>query len=174
MAFLTPKHLVEKLNLRVGASVADIGSGSGAYIESLALAVGDEGKVYAVDIHKDMLDTTKKSLEERGFQNIDIIWADIEEGIYLDSYSLDAVVLSNTLFMLEDKKRALKEIKRVLIPEGLVLVVDWSKSHSGIGPHTDHVVTESEAEDLFVEASFRIVSRLPAGSFHYAFLAKSL
>ncbi len=174
MAFLTPKHLVEKLNLRAGASVADIGSGSGAYIESLALAVGDEGKVYAVDIHKDMLDMTKKSLEERGFQNIDIIWADIEEGIYLDSYSLDAVVLSNTLFMLEDKKRALKEIKRVLIPEGLVLVVDWSKSHSGIGPHPDHVVTEGEAEDLFVSGGFRIVSRLPAGAFHYAFLAKSL
>jgi ubiquinone/menaquinone biosynthesis C-methylase UbiE len=174
MAFLTPKHLVEKLNLRTGASVADIGSGSGAYIESLALAVGEEGKVYTVDIHKDMLDTTKKALEERGFQNIDIIWADIEEGVYLDSYSLDAVVLSNTLFMLDDKKKALKEIKRVLIPEGLVLVVDWSKSHSGVGPHVDHVVTESEAEDLFVSAGFRLVSRFPAGSFHYAFVAKSL
>lgn len=174
MAFLTPASLVSTLALRSGASVADIGSGSGAYLALLARAVGEEGKVYAVDLHKEVLTSTKKSLDEMGYQNIDIIWADIEEGLYLDSYALDAVVLSNTLFMLENKAAAIKEIKRVLIPEGLVLVVEWSQSHNGIGPHKDHVVSEGVAEDLFVSAGFRILKRLPAGHYHYAFLAKSL
>jgi ubiquinone/menaquinone biosynthesis C-methylase UbiE len=174
MAFLTPASLVNTLALRSGASVADIGSGSGAYLAHLARAVGEEGKVYAVDIHKDALVSTKKALNEMGYQNIDIIWSDIEEGLYLDSYSLDSVVLSNTLFMLENKEAAIKEIKRVLIPEGLVLVVEWSQSHNGIGPHKDHVVREVEAENLFISSGFRIVKRLPAGHFHYAFLAKSL
>lgn len=174
MAFLTPEHLIDHLILRQGASVADIGSGSGAYLVSLARKVGEEGKVYAVDIHKEVLDTTKKMLDDLGFMNVDVIWANIEEGLYLDSYSLDAVILSNTLFMIEDKKLALKEIKRVLIPEGLVLVVDWSHSHGGLGPHADHIINENDAENLFITSGFRIVSRLPAGSYHYAFLAKSL
>lgn len=174
MAFLTPDHMVERLSLREGARVADIGSGSGAYLESLLRSVGDEGTVYAIDIHKELLDTTKESLLRKGFMNLDTIWADIEEGVYLDSYSLDAVVMSNVLFMIEDKKRALKEVKRIVIPNGLVLVVDWSKSHGGIGPHRDHVFSESKAEDLFISSGFSIVARLPAGDFHYAFLAKSL
>ncbi len=174
MAFLTPASLVDMLVLRNGASVADVGSGSGAYLAHLAKCVGEEGKVYAVDIHKEALTSTKKTLDDMGYQNIDIIWADIEEGLYLDSYALDAVVLSNTLFMLENKEAAIKEIKRVLIPEGLVLVVEWSQSHNGIGPHKDHVVNESKAEDLFVSGGFRIMKRLPAGHYHYAFLAKSL
>ncbi len=174
MAFLTPEHLIDHLFIRDGGVVADIGSGSGAYLISLAKKVGEEGKVYAVDIHKEVLDSAKKTLDALGYVNVDIIWADIEEGLYLDSYSLDAVVVSNTLFMIEDKKKALKEIKRVLIPEGLALVVDWSKSHAGIGPHKDHVFTESQAEDLFVSGGFRIMARLPAGDYHYAFIAKSL
>jgi ubiquinone/menaquinone biosynthesis C-methylase UbiE len=174
MAFLTPEYLLEHLALRTGATVADIGAGSGAYVALLAKKVGEEGRVYAIDIHKEALDTTKKTLDTLGYMNVEIIWADIEEGLFLDSYSLDAVVLSNTLFMLEDKLRALQEIKRVLIPHGLVLVVDWSQSHGGIGPHKDHVVPEGEAENLFIKSGFGIVERLPAGNFHYAFLAKSL
>lgn len=173
MAFLTPEHLIEHLFIRKGGTVADIGSGSGAYLIPLARKVGEEGKVYAIDIHKEVLDTAKKTLDSLGYINVDIIWANIEEGVYLDSYALDAVVLSNTLFMLEHKEQALREIKRVLIPEGLMLVVDWSKSHGGIGPHTDHVVTEAQAEDLCIKSGFTIVSRLPAGEYHYAFIAKS-
>lgn len=174
MAFLTPARMIERLALRAGARVADIGSGSGAYLEPLLRAVGDEGTVYAIDIHKELLDTTKDALSRKGFMNLDTIWADIEEGVYLDSYSLDSVVMSNVLFMIEDKKRALKEVKRIVIPHGYVLVVDWSKSHGGIGPHKDHVFSERMAEDLFITSGFSIAARLPAGDFHYAFLAKSL
>lgn len=171
MAFLSPDHLVEKLYLKDGSRVADVGSGSGAYVVSLARSVGEKGKVYAVDIHRDALHTLHNSLTKAGYLNTDIIWADIEKGIYIEDYDLDAVVLSNVLFQLENIQTGLKEVSRVLKPEGQVLVVDWKDSFSGIGPHPGAVVTESRAEEELRKAGFHVRERLPAGDYHYAFIA---
>ncbi len=171
MAFLSPDHLVDHLHLPPHATVADIGAGSGAYTIALARKVGDEGKVYAIDVHREALDTLQSSLQKAGFMNTDIIWCDIERGAYLDSYTLDAVVLSNVLFTLDDIPAALHEVGRLLVPGGEVLVVDWRGSFGGIGPHEDHIVTQEKAEEEFHTQGFTILRHLPAGTYHYAFIA---
>lgn len=171
MSFLTPEHLVERLFLKKGSRVADIGAGSGAYVVSLARAVGDEGKVFAVDIHRDALHTLHNSLIKAGYLNTDIIWADVEKGIHIEDYDLDAVILSNILFQLENIQLALKEVNRVLKPEGQLLIVDWKDSFGGIGPHPGAVVTESRAEEELRKVGFHIRERLPAGDYHYALIA---
>ena len=98
MSFLTPEHLVRELYLKPGDRVCDIGCGSGAYTIALAEEVGETGQVYAVDIHRDALHTLAGTLEKRGFQNVEMLWADVEDHIPVDGYSLDAVVVSNVLF----------------------------------------------------------------------------
>jgi ubiquinone/menaquinone biosynthesis C-methylase UbiE len=172
--FLTPEHLVERLYLKRGAKVGDFGAGAGAYAIALAEAVGDEGKVYAIDLHRDHLQTLENTVRKMGFLSIDTMWANIEDGTHLDAYTLDAVVLSNVLFQIERKDDVLKEVERVLIPGGRVLCVDWSSSHGGLGPHKDHVFPEAQAEELFTRHGFSIGERLPAGDFHYAFIATKL
>ncbi len=169
--FLTPDHLVRELGLKVGDKVADIGAGTGAYTIALSREVGEVGQVYAVDVHREALHTLSYALEKRNILNVDVLWADVEKDISIDRYSLDAVVMSNILFQLEDIPSALKTVSMLLKPEGLLLIVDWSQSHAGIGPHPDHVITESRAESLVTEAGFRVLKRLPAGDYHYAFVA---
>lgn len=172
--FLTPDHLVRELNLKPGDRVADLGCGTGAYTIALAREVGDMGQVYAVDVHREQLHTLAGTLERQKLLNVDILWADIEKGIPIDAYSLDAVVMSNILFQLHDIDAALSHVAKILKPEGQLLVVDWTKSHGGIGPHTDHVVHEERAEALAHKHGFRMQKRLPAGDFHYAFIALSV
>ena len=172
--FLTPDHLVRELNLKPGDRVADLGCGTGAYTIALAKEVGDIGQVFAVDIHRDQLHTLAGTLERQKLLNVEMLWADIEKGIPIDAYSLDAVVMSNILFQLEDIDTALSYVAKILKPEGELLVVDWSQSHGGIGPHADHVVTEEKAETLTQKHGFRLVKRLPAGDYHYAFVALSV
>ncbi len=173
MSFLTPEHLVRELYLKKGDKVADIGCGSGAYTIALSREVGDIGQVYAVDVHREMLRSLTLTFEKNNILNIDTIWADVENEINIESYSLDAVVLSNVLFQLENKGAALNNVCKILKPGGQLLVVDWSDSHSGIGPHKDHVLDEQAAETLISKHGFRIIKRLPAGKYHYAFLAIS-
>ena len=172
--FLTPDHLVNELYLKPGDKVADIGCGTGAYTVALSRVVGDVGQVYAVDVHRDMLHTLEATLARMSILNVDIVWANIEEKIPVEKFSLDAVVLSNVLFQLEDHAKALNMVHDLLKPEGQLLVVDWSHSHKGVGPHESHVVNEARAEDMMQKHGFRIVKRLPAGDFHYAFVALSV
>lgn len=75
MAFLTPAHMVERLYLQKGNKVADFGTGSGAYALELAHAVTDTGKVYAIDLHRDSLQTLEHVAAKRGFLNIETVWA---------------------------------------------------------------------------------------------------
>ena len=172
--FLTPDHLVRELYLKPGDRVCDVGCGTGAYTVALSREVGEIGQVYALDIHRDALHTLTSTLERQNILNVDVIWADIEKDTPIEKYSLDAAVMSNVLFQLEDISKALQHVATLLKPEGQLLVVDWSASHSGIGPHKDHVITEAEAEELVSKNGFRVVKRLPAGDYHYAFIALSM
>jgi ubiquinone/menaquinone biosynthesis C-methylase UbiE len=172
--FLTPDHLVRELYLKPGDRVADLGCGTGAYTIALAKEVGDMGQVFAVDVHRDMLHTLAGTLERQKLLNVEMLWADIEKGIPIDAYSLDAVVMSNILFQLHDIDAALSYVAKILKPEGMLLVVEWSQSHEGIGPHPDHVVSEEKAEALAQKHGFRMQKRLPAGDYHYAFIAVSM
>jgi ubiquinone/menaquinone biosynthesis C-methylase UbiE len=172
--FLTPEHLVEKMVLKKGSVVADFGSGSGAYTIALLETVGIEGKVYAIDIHRDALKTLETEASKQGFQNLEIMWVDLDEKTHLADLSLDGAVISNTLFLLDKPERAVEELARVLKPGATCLCVEWSKSGGGIGPKGSHLIKQDHAEALFQEKGFTIHSRLPAGDYHYAFLAIKL
>ncbi len=171
MSFLTPEHLVRELYLKPSDRVADIGCGTGVYTIALAQEVGVTGQVYAIDVHREALHTLAGTLDKRGIVNVEMIWADAEKEVPIDAYSLDAVVLSNVLFQFDKIDKAIINIARLIKPEGQLLVVDWSDSHGGVGPHTSHVVQEEQAITLVQKHGFRILKRLPAGDYHYAFLA---
>jgi ubiquinone/menaquinone biosynthesis C-methylase UbiE len=174
MSFLTPEHLVRELYLQPGDRACDLGCGTGAYTIALAQEVGDMGLVYAVDVHREALHTLAGTLDKRGILNVEMLWADAEKGIAIDAYSLDTVVISNTLFQFDDIEVVLSYVAKILKPEGQLLVVEWSASHGGIGPHPSRVIDEEHAIRLVQKHGFRMLKRLPAGSYHYAFIALSV
>lgn len=173
MSFLTPEHLVKELYLKPGDRVADIGCGTGVYTIALAHEVGAMGQVYAVDVHREALHTLAGTLDKRGIINVEMIWADAEKAISIDAYSLDALVLSNVLFQFDSIDKVLSLVSKLVKPEGQLLVVDWSDSHGGVGPHPSHVIQEEHAISLVQAHGFRLLKRLPAGNYHYAFIAIS-
>ena len=171
MNFSDPRSNVLQIGLRDGMSVGDLGAGSGHYSIAAAAAVGLNGKVYAIDVQEDVLKHLKDSAHRTGgHRNIETIWGNIEKmgGTKLRDQSLDAVILSNTLFQLEHKEETIKEIKRVLKSQGKLLVVDWAGAYGGMGPAPEHVVSEHEAEELFITGGFYKVKDFRAGPHHYA------
>jgi len=173
MNFTEPKLHIDALGLNPGDVVVDLGAGSGSYAIVAGEVVTPRGIIYAVDLNRDLLTRLKKDSQEKGLANVDIVWGDIEikNGVKLNDTIADAVLLCNTLFMVEDKKGLLKEIKRLLKQKGKVLVVEWSDSHGGIGPHKDHVFSETDAKQLFVDNGFTISHISDDTSYHYRFVA---
>jgi ubiquinone/menaquinone biosynthesis C-methylase UbiE len=170
MNFSDPRSNVLQMGLREGMKVADIGAGSGQFSLAAAAAVGVDGRVYAVDIQEDVLKHLKDSAHRAGRRNVDTIWGNIEKtaGTKLRDQSVDAVILSNTLFQLEHKEEAVREIKRILKPGGRLLVVDWAGSYGGMGPSPEHVVSEHDAEELFITGGFYKAKDFRSGPHHYA------
>ena len=102
--FSDPQRNIEQFELTEGMSVADLGAGSGFYSISAARVVGD-GKVYAVDVQRDLLTKLSGDAQKSHLTNIEVIWGDAEKsgGTKLGNDSMDAVIISNILFQLQDK-----------------------------------------------------------------------
>ena len=169
MSFLDPQNNIEQLELSEGMIVADLGVGSGFYTLAAAEAVGSSGRVYAIDVQKDMLDHVKNLAKERKLHNVEVIWADIEKlgGTRLKEAFVDIAIVSNVLFQIEEKNNFLNETKRILKPNGRVLVVDWADSFSGLGPAQENIVTRDQSEELFEQNGFELIKDISAGDHHY-------
>jgi ubiquinone/menaquinone biosynthesis C-methylase UbiE len=155
--------------------VADLGAGAGHYTLAAAAIVEPGGRVYSIDIQEDVLTHLRDSVVRAGWRNVETVWGNIEKpgGTKLKDQSMDAVILSNTLFQLEHKLAAMREIKRILRKDGKLLVVDWAGSYDGMGPAPHHVVREHTAEEIFIEGGFYKVKSFRSGPHHYAILFTS-
>ena len=170
MQFSEPKSNILQMGLKEGMKVGEFGAGSGHYALAAAHIVGHSGKVYAIDIQEDVLKHLKDSAYRQHLRNVDTVWGNIEKpgGTKLRENALDAAVIANTLFQVEDKKAAITEIDRVLKAGGKLLVIDWAGSYGGIGPTPNNVISEHAAERMFIDAGFHKVKDFRAGAHHYA------
>jgi ubiquinone/menaquinone biosynthesis C-methylase UbiE len=169
MSFAKPEENIKHLGLVAGNHVADFGAGTGHYSFAAARVVGSEGRVYAIDIQKDLLDRVHQEAEQRGFRNVHVLWGDTETvgGSKLKVDAVDAVIASNILFQVENKSGFVHEVKRVLKKGGKVMVVDWSESFAGLGPTSQQVVTEDIVRTLFENNGFALEKTFDGGAHHY-------
>jgi len=171
--FSDPDKNIDQFDLGRGNYVGDFGAGTGFYSFAAADAVGPSGKVYAIDVQKDLLERLKNEARNvRHLNNVDIVWADLEHlgGTRLRDSSLDAVIVANVFFMLQQKDNACLEIKRVLKPGGRVLFVDWASSFGGIGPQPQDVFPEDKAREIFTKNGFTEDRTIGAGAQHYGII----
>ena len=172
--FADPLTNVRNLSLEPGMTVADFGAGAGAYTLPLAAKVGAAGRVYAVEIQKDLLSRLEREVENRKIGNVSFVWGDIETigGSKLNDNSLDFVLLSNILFQLSGLYQVSLEVKRVLKPGARAAVIEWSDSFAGLGPKADQVVKPETVKQVFAEAGLDFIKDFPAGDHHYGLIFK--
>ncbi len=166
--FTDPLKNLKTLGLKEDSIVADLGAGTG-YYSVAAGALVSRGKVYAVELQKDFLDTLKKKVTEAHLNNVEIILGDVERlgGTRIGDEIVDAVIASNVLFQMEDKGKFIEEIKRILKPNGRVLLIDWSESSILNG---QSIVPKKEAQEMFTQKGFKIDREIDAGSHHYGMI----
>ncbi len=172
MHFADPMTNILQMGLRDGMKVADLGTGSGHYALAATGVVGPAGQVYAIDIQEEVLARVRDHARTRMHKNLETIWGDLERtgGTRLRDGVLDAAVLSNVLFQLEQKEQAVAEVRRILAPGGKLLVIDWTGAHDGLGPSENLVVSEAAAEELFIGGGFHKVKSFSGGPHHYSLL----
>ena len=127
-----PEQLLSALQIRPGATVADIGSGTGYFTWRLAQHVGRQGKVYAVDVQQSMLDLTKAAVAAHKLSNVEYVLA-TDSSPRLPERSVDFVFIAYAYHEFGDPDAVMAAIRRALKPGGRVLVLEYAKE-SNIAP----------------------------------------
>ncbi|MEZ5965548.1 MAG: class I SAM-dependent methyltransferase [Planctomycetota bacterium] len=138
--------------VREGMAVADVGAGTGLFTFLFATRVGDEGRVYAVDIAPRFIDHIRDVAKQRSLANVEAVLCS-DRSVELPPASVDAVFVCDTYHHFEYPKNTLASIHRALRPSGTLLVVDfiripgtsrpWILEHVRAGQ--DEVTREIEA-----------------------------
>lgn len=116
--------LIQHARLEPGLRVLELACGTGDPALEIARRVGPEGRVTATDLSAQMLDVCRKNASAAGLANMDFAVADAEE-LRFPSASFDRVTSRLGVMYFVDVQRALAEIKRVLVPGGVVALQVW-------------------------------------------------
>ena len=122
-----PDTLVNSLEIRAGATVAEIGCGTGYFTWRLARAVGSTGKVYAVDITQDRLDRTAATVAQHQFKVQTVLGTETDS--HLPEASLDLVFMANAYHEFSNPEAMLAAARKSLKPAGRLVLVEYAEGY---------------------------------------------
>jgi ubiquinone/menaquinone biosynthesis C-methylase UbiE len=120
---LSPSRLVRRLGLKPDFTVLELGPGPGFFSSAVARAL-PTGKLVLIDIQPEMLDMAKARLDRKGIGNVDYRQGDAI-ALPAETESFDVVFLVAVLGEVPDRRACLREIHRVLRPNGLLSVTEF-------------------------------------------------
>jgi ubiquinone/menaquinone biosynthesis C-methylase UbiE len=118
--FVTRTRLREALTPSPGERMLEVGPGTGYYALDVAEWIAP-GRLDIFDLQQEMLDHTLARAARRGRKNIAAARGDARALPYADA-SFDAAYLAVVLGEIPDPPAALSELRRVLKPEGRLVV----------------------------------------------------
>ena len=115
---------IKSLALRTGERVLDVGCGTGLLLQLMSKEVGDSGEAVGVDLSAEMLEFAMQRCGE--FSNVRLSQGNAED-LEFNPESFDVVTCTQTLLYVDHVEQALREIHRVLKPQGRIAVLetDW-------------------------------------------------
>ena len=122
-------EVIEKLRLKPGDIVADIGSGSGTFSIPMAKAIAPNGILYAVDIDQKMLDYVAEKAKKEGVTNLRTVLGEYDDH-KLPVKNADVAFLHRTLHMIEHRQAYLNATAPYLKPDGRIVVIDKNREDS--------------------------------------------
>jgi len=121
--FSVPRmEILKEVGIKAGSRVLDFGCGPGGYVVPASTLVGESGKVYALDIHPLAIRSVQRLISVKGLANVETILSDCQTG--LPDESVDVSLLYDTYHNLSEPEGVLKELHRVLKPDGLLSFSD--------------------------------------------------
>lgn len=122
--------ILAAIQLKPGMGVADIGAGTGLYMEPLSKSVGAKGKVFAVDISPNFAKHLKARAKDENLENVQVVLCnDRETG--LKPNSVDRAFLCDVYHHFEFPQSTLKSIFNALRPGGQLVLVDFHREIEG-------------------------------------------
>jgi ubiquinone/menaquinone biosynthesis C-methylase UbiE len=161
---LSPEETLKKIGLDGSETICDIGAGSGLFARAAARMTS--GPVYALDIDAEILEKLREKAETEGLANIKPV-AISDFSYPLASNSIDLVLMVTVLHEIDQKDLLLTEIRRILKPSGRVVIVEFRKEDTPMGPPPVHRIAADAVKALFTGNGFDLLQDFLVGDDFY-------
>ena len=138
-AWQQPGRIMDALGIGDGSTVADLGAGGGWFTVRIARRVGPNGRVYAEDVQRQMIESIERRVQREGFRNVRAILG-TDTDPKLPRVSCDAVLIVDAYHEVEDRVTLLENVREALAPNGRLGIVDFRTDGGGPGPDIDERV----------------------------------
>ncbi len=162
--------LFSKLKLREGMIFLDLACGKGLYAIAVAEAMGEKGRVYAVDLWEEGIADLRKEISARGLKNVTAIVADVSKKIPLEDKQVDLCLMTTVLHDLAQVRAhegALREVRRILKPEGILAIIEFEKIDGPPGLPLHIRLNPEEVERMVDGYGFKKRGTQPVGPYNY-------
>ena len=154
-AYQKPHETVMSLGLKEGETIADIGAGSGYFAFRFSHHVGENGRVYAVDINPDMIVYMNRRIRDMKVKNVVTVLSAPDDPLLMDG-SIDRFFICETWHHIENKTQYLALMKKMLKPGGQVIIVDFQKRDLPLGPPDEMKIAREDVIKQLQEAGFQL------------------
>jgi ubiquinone/menaquinone biosynthesis C-methylase UbiE len=152
----SPDLAVRLLRIPRGATVADIGAGSGYFTVRLARAVGDKGRVYATDLQPGMLELLQKNIARERLANVTPVLGTVADP-RLPEASIDLVLMVDVYHELSQPQTMLRRIREALKPDGRLALIEYRAEDPDVPIRPEHKMTKAQVRLEVEHEGFRQV-----------------
>ena len=149
-----PDLALRLLRIRKGATVADIGAGSGYWTIRLAKSVGPTGKVYASDIQAGMLTLLQQNVTRAKIDNVTPVLGTIDDP-KLPSESIDLAIMVDVYHECSEPQRMLQRIKESLKPDGRLVLLEYRAEDPNVPILRDHKMSKAQVKQELEHEGFK-------------------
>ncbi len=174
LVWMPPNEVIERLDLKPGMVIADIGAGTGFFALPFARAVAPAGMVWTVDLQPEMLKLLEERMQREDAPGNIALRQGRAADTGLPDGGCDVAFLGNLWHELDEPGKVLSEMRRILRPGGRIGILDWrSDVPPPPGPPSDHRVRSSETVALLNGGGWRNVSLRDLGPYSYLLVASA-
>jgi predicted methyltransferase len=152
-----PDKIMDALGVAEASVVADLGAGSGWFTIRLADRVGPNGKVFAEDIQRPMIQAIKVRVERMGLKDrVTTVLGTANDPRLPEP--VDAVLIVDAYHEMENPVLLLRNVAKSLKPKGRIGIVQHTKDGGGPGPAMDErvdpevVIRDAQAAGLVLRS----------------------
>lgn len=166
---LQPRSTLLKTGLNEGDIFCDIGAGTGIF--TIEAAKITNSKTYAVDISEDMLKIIADKAKAQDLENIELI--NPQTFNYpIESNQCHFIMLCTVLHEINNKTALLDEIHRILKRSGRLIIIEFFKKQTPMGPPANHRISIEETMALADELDFNLQKQSSLGENLYILVFK--
>jgi ubiquinone/menaquinone biosynthesis C-methylase UbiE len=168
-SWYNPEAILQEL--QSGMVFMDIGCGDGFFSILAAKKVGENGRVYAVDIDASAIERLKNKAKAEGLKNITAKAGNAEDTVFCKECA-DIIFYSMDLHDFADPAKVLQNAKQMIKPNGRLIDLDWKKIDVPFGPPVAIRFSEEHAAGLMQSQGFKVAEVKEVGPYHYVLTAK--